>query len=300
MLQVSTETISSQTVTDQKLIDKLHNFNITYGKHNEISFCLLMQKEDGTTKFYERKDQPCWGELRSYNYKADGYSKPSDLHHPFPKGTPIGLACVNFCSNPLWNQYFEWLFSEASPWGKCLNNPIITYRDDIPVGVVFTNTKFDPTVMAQALLLSKNVSHISDWNKYTSDNIHPLVAFLLCQQFPGRTTTAYGDSYSFALKIDPWRLWNARPHNLTPHKKSFYDRGNYNRPRVHSIFTGSVHLPGLVRPLFYSSFTLKDAVDTVAPLIYNVLSTTPEDPKNIKVYEGPQDETDGDEEEDLD
>lgn len=105
-----------------------------------INFALTMQQK-GRRVTLKRQNQPCYGELRKYKKShgeeytnplpEDDY-RPSDLHHPFPSGTPLALATSFRYMRQGWSghvgekvffdcvkareEILDFVFSDQSPW----------------------------------------------------------------------------------------------------------------------------------------------------------------------------------------
>jgi hypothetical protein len=107
--------------------------------------------------YHVRLDQPCYGELRKYKstHKGDAdwdENKPTDLYHPFPKGTPHKLW-VGFYADIL-KEEAELIFMDPdSPWRSGVKNPglIPSIRKEGYVSGLYTWTEINPTVLVQAL-----------------------------------------------------------------------------------------------------------------------------------------------------
>lgn len=118
-----------------------------------INFCLLMKdafKREEQLSFHPRFNQPCWGELRPYSEEE---YRPGDLHHPFPDGTPIGLAIQFTWTTKEHLELYKYLLSEESPWVLGIEDCELIIKEEIPVGIVLTDLNIDPTTLVNLLTL---------------------------------------------------------------------------------------------------------------------------------------------------
>jgi hypothetical protein len=132
-----------------------------------------------------------------------------------------------------WNTFIEFAFNpELSPWRKVLNNfELVSNSDGAYWGVVFKDTKIDPTIMVNLLrcnALSTNLA--KNFAQVLSDNegLDPRIAYLASRGI---------DQYNMSGRIVPERWWNGEPADLSD-GGTFYERYSYNRPHNEFLFGG--------------------------------------------------------------
>lgn len=136
-----------------------------------LNFILLMEVE-GKFLLHRRENQPCYGEMRKYKKSHKDYTdpytgredtpsdeyRPSDLHDPFPKGTPVAVG-MNFDFYPGDEGINRFMFSSQTPWLRGL--PSMKFIEPIEregnmVGVILWETSFDPTVFVNLLNIRRS------------------------------------------------------------------------------------------------------------------------------------------------
>jgi hypothetical protein len=226
---------------DRKIIDELHANNHTL---KGTSFSLAMRNEDDSITVYKRENQPCMGELRTYGEgsvppERAKDRRPGDLRAPFPKGTPeavgVPIKCTYSSNIANHNQYFEYVFGPESPWRKGLKG--IEFTDDKQgrhIGIVSTDTDFDPTVFVSCLKFARFVyGNKGDlFDKYLKDGMDKFLAFIVSSTVSGSMFHGVGGLYTpLNLKM----MKNGEPKELSG-GLTFRQRSAYNRPQIETLF----------------------------------------------------------------
>lgn len=237
--------------TFNEAISQLHKIN--HGRDLGINFSLAML--DNNTELinlYRRKGQPCYGELRKYksthgdDCTQPNNHKPSDLHSPFPDGTPLAIA-ARFPQIPE-QDLLEFLFSNESPWRKGFKdekNIEWTLQDGKKIGFVLTETDIDPTVFVNLLNTIKSICFypgmISTKFKFcelVEKGLSPKEAIMLIMTINISCLPVLGQAgsigYYFPIHLDVKRFMDSNPRDLTG--GSFQDRYDYNRTYLQNIF----------------------------------------------------------------
>jgi hypothetical protein len=230
-------------------IEAGHKHMYEFGQRKDMgayNYAFLMQEEDGTLKLVERLKMPCWGAIREYECGTRPDDPwPTDLRAPrhiFPKtGNPIAVA-FQFNSvfqrdaygTPIseehWNKFItEFVFNEEiSPWRTILKDYELILVDNLITGVLFKDTKIDPTVLAHMLKYAGRAYNpsIKRWNEYVAGGHHPLTAWAYLNRM-----------YSGMGRIVPEHFFLGQPPDFS-NGKTFYERESYNRPDVEKLFGG--------------------------------------------------------------
>lgn len=195
------------------------------------AFALLMKDEEGFS-FYPRTHQPCYGELRPFSKKEN---RPGDLHHPFPKGVPVGLSIPIGGAREKGTEYFDFCMSSESPWYPVLRHVTIvdTPGDGITVGIglLFDHCKFSPTLLINFLLIFKNMSSFKYLKKKFPSEDLPVVHLMslyvrICSGKP-RPNDA---SYVLRQDLDVHRFLNNIPlEEGTLEERTPYERRDLNK-----------------------------------------------------------------------
>lgn len=233
------------TLKDSEILEKLHKFNMRYWC-TKYNFCLAVEKE-GEITLYERLSQPCWGELRTH---YDDIPKPGDLKKPFPEGTPVAIA-IPFSSAHS-ESFFEFVTNkEISPWRKALGEKGVDFTFDKKQkkGFVLTDTKIDPSVFVQMLMMITHTEYIQRPFEYLLEKgVDPKLACLIVTHIGGReeTSSSYDwnsrpeTSYYFIQKTDLARWRDNNPCDITSKinkgRKTFYSRAAYNRKEIQNVW----------------------------------------------------------------
>ena len=233
----------------KEIASELHKLNHTL---TGIAFSLAMSKDDKIT-VYERQNQPCYGEMRTYGKdsvppeRKKDY-KPNDLHSPFPKGTPegVGVPIRTLFSGDtaVHNEFMEWLFSKESPWATGIDQIEFTKnKDGKNIGIVQTDTNFDPTVFVNLLKSVRGYyNRGSKWSEAKKKfGLNNFQAFLLSfsntanyDKLDVQTSLLIPGCFYGALDLERFR-------NKNPYDRSggltFKQRSAYNRPEIEYIFS---------------------------------------------------------------
>lgn len=248
------------TITDDKTINALVKFvnskpANTWGYH----YAIALEGEENHKGLYihEMRQQPCLGELRPYG-EMDKIYRPGDLTRPWPKtGNPVALAIETPVGAAISPEFFKSFFMEG-PWSSAFPTEPVWVFDDSKKhikGMVVVNTKVSCDTLINAFGNVRNLTGAREntFKSLLKDGFSPLEAHVLV----GTWISKVKDSYSFptyshggwfnkpnisaALRCDPPKAM----------KKTFFERGAYNRPIIENIwndgknqlkFTGGVHL----------------------------------------------------------
>lgn len=231
---------------------------------------LGMRDKYGTIGLYPRFAQPCQGgEMRRYTQTSQGEElhgdkctrpesgKPSDLHAPYPEGIPVLIGVRKWHPSngydgkqrPTFDRALNLIYSKTSPW-RCGFGSVKDLRFTLDekgdrIGVIFTNTKVDPTALVNSIQMVGTVwSWISGAPKMF-DILKELGATegeqLLIRQLAGCNSQV---RYSFspptsrhydstALDIVSYLDGDPDP---TVSKGTLFDGYDYNRVRVMQLF----------------------------------------------------------------
>lgn len=233
-------------------IQHLYEFGQRKGM-SRYNYAFLMLEEDGTYTLVERLGMPCWGAMREYGCgtRPNDYW-PGDLREPrhiFPKtGNPVAISFQfhyvynrdGYNTKEEWNKFLtEFVFNvEVSPWAKCLNDFELIINDDLITGVVFKDTKVDPTIIANMMkYVGRAQSFLPKrWCEMVEAGKHPHTSFLYMMRGKWPCTVLE-------------RYFNADPFDYTG--GTFYDRYSYNRPDVEKIFGGKDNVGTVINNMTY-------------------------------------------------
>lgn len=215
-------------------------------------FCIVTE-HDGQIQIHRREEQPCWGgELRKYK-KTHGDdctrpndSRPSDLHWPFPAGTPVALS-YNIKINDQQKDFFDFILSDESPFLKGFRGEV--YIEKIHSskiggaysGFIIKTTVLDPTVLISLInFMTHNGGPYIFWNSLVSGGMSQkeatvcsiLIGNKVIPQTKDRISPFY--DYYISVKSNPKRIWNQDPVDLTG--GTLHDRWDYDRPNIAKIF----------------------------------------------------------------
>ncbi len=250
---------SPDTLTCQKTIDKMENW-LLYDSGG-IAFCICIRNPEGKHFLYYRSNQPCWGELRTH-YK-DIY-KPSDLHHPFPHGTPVGIGCSYTYGNASFD-FLKWATSDQSPWKNGFRS---VHLCENKKSFIICNTHIDPTVTVNLLLQTTHQpTAIINWKELINRGLNLKDAWLLAlsiyQSNPILIRPIIND-YTFSPYIDLEKYYKGEPDNITIDQPTLYLRGAYNRVLNSQIWKGGWSLTKELKPLHGK--TIEDAKEFFSKL----------------------------------
>lgn len=221
----------------ENMKDKLKDFVLTRRERPWV--WAVVTSLDGEEKFSERTAEPCYGGL--HNYDEYGYSKPGDLHYPFPKGFVLGLGVswnTKDREEPSCQEFLSYLISPESPWRSVTQYIEPVYERDLLRGFILTETKVDPTPLVQMLLVSK--LYRGNKPRFFSELIQKGVqkddALLFALGLNAYTASIYSDSQDYYQhpKVDLGRWREGRPREIS--NGTFYEGFTYNRRYVAEIW----------------------------------------------------------------
>lgn len=232
------------TLTDSKAIEDLVDF--VNGPRSGISFALAMQQ--GTkVEIIRRQQQPCYGEMRVYN-QAPGDTKPTDLHHPMPDGTPLAVALKLRDVLKEGTEGYKWweflIDPKLSPWRNALKMGTEAFRplyNKGAAGFVLLDTKVDSDALVHLMQYSRitlNNGQGPNWVKMVAAGVSPIAAFVLTNQLSGGYNSHFGtwgtDSYAMPHMLDFKTVANGTPVQIVEDKDGwfFHDRKFYHRVPV--------------------------------------------------------------------
>ena len=259
----------------KEIASELHKLNSTLAG---TAFSLAMSENDKIT-IHKRENQPCYGEMRTYGKgsvppEREKDYKPGDLHSPFPKGTPEGIGVpirtLFSADTAIHNEFMEWLFSKESPWATGIDQIEFTKnKDGKNIGIVQTDTNFDPTVFVN-LLKSVRGYYMrgSKWSeakkKFGLNNFQAfLLSFTRTNYDKLDVQTSLLSPGCFFGVLDLERFKNKNPYDRSG-GLTFKQRSAYNRPEVEYIFSEKrAHNPKTVFGIFK---TLEQHIEFVKTL----------------------------------
>lgn len=214
-----------------------------------ISWAMLTFEKDSNEpwKLHVRNNQPCYGEMRKYKVTHGSActqpedKRPSDLHHPFPEGTPMAIGVHWGTTISVARETARFLFNPiTSPWKVGFKKPEIIENSHILHGVSFYDTAFDPTVFVHALKIFRSVS-VFNYPSYTvfrEIGLEPYEAVIASQIFGSyRPTSTFAPFYttgSFTPHFSVKRFKDKNPVDLTG--GTLRQRFDYNRKKLSFIF----------------------------------------------------------------
>jgi hypothetical protein len=189
-----------------------------------LTYTITVLREDEYFTYW-RHSMPCLGGLVKYrdSHGERHYMNPffpRDIYVAYPEGENIFIAChrINtknvFKSSP----YYEFIFSDESPWVSCFGDKdTIICKDNY---FVLTNMNTDPTVFYSLMRLAGFAHH----NVYATSGKkwHPKAEIL-------------GTKTSWA---DPRRLAGQKPYKISG--GTWAEGFGYTRPYNESIFKTSL------------------------------------------------------------
>lgn len=241
---------------EEKFAEQMHKFNL--GQNGGISWsAALRNPETEELTFHKMTDRPCYGEMRMYGKDSTRPydDKPSDLTKPFRKDSGIREACgVYFTYIPYMTaqqrtsvpEIVKFLFSEESPWRRGLPEQehiefTLSKGDEYPIGVVFRDTEYDPTVAVSLFIMMRSISNFTpsfqEYRKRFPDLSLSEVMFLAlyCPIYNNKLPGSFGYSYTMPPKID-LRRWKHGTVQELSEGKTWRDGYDYNRPDMAKLF----------------------------------------------------------------
>lgn len=232
--------------SEEWALDELRQF-VTEFSH--LSYAICMRDSVGNLSIHRRVDLPCYGELRKYlnthpkdqvtkNYPP---KKPTDLHYPFPDGTPEALAVLFYTTVPD-EVTLEYLVSKDSPFrrGYQIDQVEFIKGDGGTKGMVLKDTEFDPTVLVNMLKRTQQsyvLPKILDLG-FTKDE-----AYILNTMLEFSWTSYQGEDHIYIIPYESYiqsptadllRIVTGRSVDLTG--GTFKQRFDYERKDMHCIF----------------------------------------------------------------
>lgn len=220
--------------------------------HTGASWGAVLEMPDGSIKGRSWNNRPCYGEMRRYGPESTQpeVEKPSDLPTPIPECTRLAWSTNIYTMSEdteEHNELIEYLFDpERSPWRRGLTNPIL-YKDKQGAyrAVGMTDTRFDPTVLVNLLIVIRNRSSSGgssfflprsgmaeglSWEK-------AFLKFLFCFKNSYAAHRWADTSYYLQGPFDPRRILEGDAHDFN-NGQTWYDGVDYNRPMIQDIFIG--------------------------------------------------------------
>lgn len=249
-----------------ELTSKEHNLCVDFNaKTNYANAYIIITEENDKRQFHKRTQEPCLGGLRKYksthgDEATDDHYKPGDLHHPFPKGEPVGLSMVfyrpvRYESNkkiseeftPEFERLINFTLSKDSPFIKGFLDPSVIQltRNDKGglTGCLVLSTDGDPTTLVNLFRTIKTFPRKTDNLKKLYDLgctdlealIHSMNLYALYDfNFPSYIqyqSNAYVNNMS---KFLPDKFKSGEVNLFT--KGSFRERYDYSRAKVQDLF----------------------------------------------------------------
>lgn len=291
-----------------------------------LNFILLMEV-GGEFFLYRRENQPCYGEMRKYKKSHKDYTdpytgyesnpsddyRPSDLHNPFPKGTPIVVG-LNFEFHPGDERMNRFMFSSMSPWLRGLPSqefiePI--EKDGVMTGVILWETSFDPTVFVNLLNIRRSYSR-GNYENYKgdyspslermTDGFTELETLVMKMNFSMttksksstidgkhvyllnanavQTQSTLSPGYYGPQQLDVGMFCRQESHDLNGKKGeaggTFKDRYDYNRKIFHEVFQDRDRREGLssVQQAYKDILSSSDTIDVQIEKARHVVMAT--------------------------
>lgn len=212
---------------------------------------MVFEQKDGFS-VYDRENQPCYGEMRTYGKECDypesiqaRISKPGDLHDPFPKGTPIWIGTRLSLGSHTWDQ-FKFLFDpEISPYRKLLPEMQPRLKGNELVGIAVVDTEIPPTPFIQLLIFLRNVA-FENPNKYRdpAPNHDDRTYFIARYFIPSAYLRCGATGWLFSPQTGGYALsgslslpayYNGHLYDLDE-GRTFKQRQPYNRKQLSAVF----------------------------------------------------------------
>lgn len=190
----------------------------TYSGYRNTRWCLLMENA-GEFIFHPRDGQPCYGEMRPY---VSGEYRPSDLHWPFPDGTPVRIGVY-------WDWgkgHDRWLEKatnpERNPWRDVVKSAeLIRATDGHITGVIIHDLNVNADTLVSFFLHVRN-----HYDRSVIEGL-PFDTQEYMKYLQGRGSyTLFG--------VDPKRWFSATP-DIIP-ENVFAQRGAYRRPVIEQVW----------------------------------------------------------------
>lgn len=227
-----------------------------------MNFAFLMKEDEGF-RVWPRPNQPCQGgDMRTYYpFNPDCKSmdeRPNDLFAPYPeKGNPIhvGFNLDESVKVGYATRAQKLTGAETIGLGFCPDSPYMKNRSNTSFeivgpkhgGLVVLDTKIEPTLLVNQLqyMMTGELWCHSIWEEHGFSrweslrmpfflNTPALIPVLVGNKFVQAFDFHVPNNYYFTFLSDPDRVFNSDPRDMTG--TTFYDRGDYNRAKVHDLF----------------------------------------------------------------
>ena len=239
-------------------------FIIIIGQEDSIVDASETSPKYGRFGLHYRPNNPCMGgHLRKYGETHKNSTRPldnwpTDLTQPFPDGKPVGLVYRYFVKKEN-KEYFEAMFSDASPWvsgfGGEDNRVLLLPPKIVGVGDYYNPSQlsyygfylksgnFDPTVLVNLLKAAQKDSKL--FLECQKKRLTITESLTFCQFFYGTTQMCpLQNAYSFDPNNSIRRMIEQRPVNLTGNRNPdgsfgsglWGDGFDYNRPDMACVF----------------------------------------------------------------
>lgn len=179
---------------------------------------------DGEYFTYYRHSMPCYGGLVKYldshgeRYHMNSYF-PRDIRVAFPDGDITFIACAGVPKDKLNTPYWEFMFSQESPWVTCFGTKeTVIFKDTY---FVLTNMDTDPTMLYSLLRLGG----MAGWYPSSYKKWNPKAEILAA-----KNTLA-----------DPRRLAGQKPIKISG--GTWAEGYGYTRPFNESVFKTAIPTP---------------------------------------------------------
>lgn len=212
-----------------------------------IAWAMLTFEKDSAEpwKLHVRNSQPCYGEMRKYKISHSDCTqpldtRPGDLHHPFPEGTPMAIGVKWGVLTSVSKEIAKNIFNPiTSPWKRGFKKPELLIEGDILHGISFYDTAFDPTVFVHALKFFWQVAnHHEDYRTFRECGLDVFDACIATNVISGyrptRNFNPYYTAGSFTPRFSVKRYKDKNPLDLTG--GTLRQRFDYNRKQLNSIF----------------------------------------------------------------
>ena len=253
-----------------ELTSEEHNLCVDFNsKTNYENAYIIITEENDKRQFHKRTQEPCLGGLRKYKVThgdeaTDDHYKPGDLHHPFPKGEPVGLSMVfhrpyKYEGNkqvlqsltPEFERIVSFLFSKNSPFIKGFLDPgvieLTRNSEGWLTGCLVLSTDGDPTTLVNLFRTIRTIPRATDNIKFLYDYgctdhevlLHCMNSYSTCD-FDNQPNLAKYQSHTYVNNMNkflPDKFKSGEVNLFT--KGSFRERYDYSRAKVQDLFLSS-------------------------------------------------------------
>lgn len=219
------------------------------------NYAFLTREDDGSFLVTEKRNMPCYGEMRPYKKLVNPLQastrgtdkKPGDLPYNFPKGEVLGFSVAKYHSEtPDIVEIFT--TDPLSPWRAFTQHPDLSVQRDGSgniAGYVFKSGDIPPSVVVNYLMSMRNL-HTP--NKHglprlqamgLSDIDAAVVSLFFSTHWQDPTKATFQTPVSnYELRVPKFnipRFVNGMPYDLDG-GLTFKDRAAYNRPNIDMLF----------------------------------------------------------------